>query len=72
MEKIETQDETKELNEKAKEFEHNLDYLAEKYGVNILAAVSFRAENKTGVFYVGEESTITEMGLAKVIELKFN
>ena len=60
------------LVEKAKAFEGELDALAESYGVNILAAVSFRAEDQTGVFFSGEQNLITELGLAKVIENKFS
>lgn len=60
------------LQAKAKAFEGELDTLAETYGVNILAAVSFKTENQTGVFYSGEQNLITELGLAKVIENKFN
>ena len=59
------------LEEKAKAFEGELDALAENYGVNILAAVSFKKEDNTGVFYSGEQNLITELGLAKVIENKF-
>ncbi len=59
------------LQAKAKAFEGELDALAESYGVNILAAVSFRSEDQTGVFFSGEQNLITELGLAKVIENKF-
>jgi hypothetical protein len=59
------------LQAKAKAFEGELDQLAETYGVNILAAVSFRDEDQTGVFFSGEQNLITELGLAKVIENKF-
>lgn len=60
------------LNAKAKEFGEELETLAEKYGLQMLVAASFKAEDATGVFFGGKPNVITEMGLAKVIENKFS
>lgn len=73
---LETQDaqeiEGKELAGKAHEFKKKLAELSTEYGVNILAAVSFKGNDITGVFYEGEENVVIELGLSKIIEQKFN
>jgi hypothetical protein len=55
------------LQDKHDSFMVELTTLAEQYGVNILLAVNYKAENETAIEYIGEANKLTEMGLKYAI-----
>lgn len=49
----------------------DLEAVAEKHKINILSAVECKVMDNAGVFYSGNPNTVTQLGLAKIIENKF-
>ena len=58
------------LAEKHDAFCTELDVLVEQYGINILFAANYKAENETAIEYMGEQNRIIELGLLKAISNK--